>query len=108
MTPIPVSWQGRWLFYLVGKPVPYAGPVTGLRTWHHERGGYPRPHERYRSMISSGHLIGFTVTSLIIIVIPGPGVLFVVGRALAHGRQTALATAAGHATGNYLVAACVA
>jgi threonine/homoserine/homoserine lactone efflux protein len=59
-------------------------------------------------MISSGHLIGFTLASLIIIVIPGPGVLFVVGRALAHGRRTALATAAGHAAGNYMVAACVA
>ena len=59
-------------------------------------------------MISSGHLIGFTLASLVIIVIPGPGVLFVVGRALAHGRRTALATAAGHAAGNYAVAACVA
>jgi threonine/homoserine/homoserine lactone efflux protein len=35
-------------------------------------------------------------------------VLFVVGRALAHGRRTALATALGHAAGNYMVAACVA
>ena len=59
-------------------------------------------------MISSGHLIGFTLASLIIIVIPGPGVLFVVGRALAHGRRTALTTAVGHAAGNYMVAACVA
>jgi threonine/homoserine/homoserine lactone efflux protein len=59
-------------------------------------------------MISSGHLVGFTLASLVIIVIPGPGVLFVVGRALAHGRRTALATAAGHAAGNYAVAACVA
>jgi threonine/homoserine/homoserine lactone efflux protein len=59
-------------------------------------------------MVSSGQLIGFTVASLVIIVIPGPGVLFVVGRALSHGRRTAVATAAGHAAGNYLVAACVA
>jgi threonine/homoserine/homoserine lactone efflux protein len=59
-------------------------------------------------MISAGHLIGFTLASLVIIVIPGPGVLFVVGRALSHGRRTALATAAGHAAGNYAVAACVA
>jgi len=59
-------------------------------------------------MISSAHLIGFTLASLVIIVIPGPGVLFVVGRALAHGRRTAFATAAGHAAGNYVVAACVA
>ena len=59
-------------------------------------------------MISSGQLLGFTVASLVLIVIPGPGVLFVVGRALAHGRRTALATACGHAAGNYVVAACVA
>src|ERR1700760_2929872 len=59
-------------------------------------------------MVSSGQLLGFTLASLVIIVIPGPGVLFVVGRALSHGRRTAVATAAGHAVGNYLVAACVA
>ncbi|HVT67848.1 MAG TPA: LysE family translocator [Trebonia sp.] len=59
-------------------------------------------------MVLSSQLIEFTVAALVIIVIPGPGVLFVVGRALAHGRRTALATAAGHAAGNYLVAVCVA
>jgi threonine/homoserine/homoserine lactone efflux protein len=59
-------------------------------------------------VITGGQLLGFTVTSLILIVIPGPGVLFVVGRALAHGRRTALATACGHAAGNYVVAAFVA
>jgi threonine/homoserine/homoserine lactone efflux protein len=46
-------------------------------------------------MISGGQLLGFTLASLVLIVIPGPGVLFVVGRALAHGRRTALATACG-------------
>jgi threonine/homoserine/homoserine lactone efflux protein len=59
-------------------------------------------------MVSSGQLLGFTLASVVLIVIPGPGVLFVVGRALAHGRRTALATACGHAAGNYVVAACVA
>ena len=59
-------------------------------------------------MISGGQLLGFTLASVVMIVIPGPGVLFVVGRALAHGRRTALATACGHAAGNYVVAACVA
>jgi len=59
-------------------------------------------------MVSPAQLAGFTVASLILIVIPGPGVLFVVGRALAHGRRSALATACGHAAGNYVVAACVA
>ncbi len=33
-------------------------------------------------MISGGQLLGFTLASLVLIVIPGPGVLFVVGRAL--------------------------
>ena len=59
-------------------------------------------------MISAGQLLGFTAASLVMIVIPGPGVLFVIGRALAHGRRTALATACGHAAGNYVVAAFVA
>jgi len=59
-------------------------------------------------VFSTGQLLGFALASLVLIVIPGPGVLFVVGRALAHGRRTALATALGHAAGNYVVAACVA
>jgi threonine/homoserine/homoserine lactone efflux protein len=59
-------------------------------------------------MISTGHLLGFALASLVLIVVPGPGVLFVVGRALAHGRRTALATALGHAAGNYVVAAGIA
>ena len=59
-------------------------------------------------MVTTGQLLGFGLASLVLIVVPGPGVLFVVGRALAHGRRTALATALGHAAGNYMVAACVA
>ncbi len=59
-------------------------------------------------MVSGGQLLGFTLASLVLIVIPGPGVLFVVGRALAHGRRSALATACGHAAGNYVVAVCMA
>jgi threonine/homoserine/homoserine lactone efflux protein len=59
-------------------------------------------------VITASQLVGFTLAALVIIVIPGPGVLFVVGRALSHGRRTAFATAAGHAAGNYVVAACVA
>jgi len=59
-------------------------------------------------VISTGQLLGFALASLVLIVIPGPGVLFIVGRALAHGRRTALVTACGHAASNYVVAACVA
>ena len=36
-------------------------------------------------MVSAGHALGFALASLVLIVVPGPGVLFVVGRALAHG-----------------------
>ncbi|TVL89666.1 LysE family translocator [Streptomyces sp. SAJ15] len=42
------------------------------------------------------------------IVIPGPSVLFVVGRALAHGRRTALATVWGNVLGSYLLVVVVA
>ena len=59
-------------------------------------------------MVSTGQVVAFSVASVVLIVIPGPGVLFVVGRALSHGRRTAVATALGHATGNYGVAALVA
>ncbi len=59
-------------------------------------------------MVSGGQFAAFAVASFVLIVIPGPGVLFVVGRALAHGRGTALASVAGHAAGNWVVAVCVA
>ncbi|HVX46268.1 MAG TPA: LysE family translocator [Mycobacteriales bacterium] len=59
-------------------------------------------------MVSTDRLVAFALTSFVLIVIPGPGVLFVVGRALAHGRRTALLTVAGHVVGNYVVAVAVA
>jgi threonine/homoserine/homoserine lactone efflux protein len=59
-------------------------------------------------LISSGQLLGYALASLVLIVIPGPAVLFVVGRALAHGRSAAVATSCGHTAGTYVVAACVA
>jgi threonine/homoserine/homoserine lactone efflux protein len=59
-------------------------------------------------VISAGQAAAFAAAALIIIVVPGPGVLFVIGRALAHGRRTALFSVAGHAAGNWVVAACVA
>jgi threonine/homoserine/homoserine lactone efflux protein len=53
-------------------------------------------------------LLSFAAVSFVLIVIPGPSVLFVIGRALAHGRRTAIATVVGNAVGVYVVAACVA
>jgi threonine/homoserine/homoserine lactone efflux protein len=51
--------------------------------------------------------LAYTLVAFVMIVIPGPGVLFVVGRALAHGRRTAMATAVGHALGSLLAGAFV-
>src|SRR6204780_5548628 len=58
-------------------------------------------------MVSTGQVLAFALASFGLIIIPGPGVLFIVGRALSHGRRAAVATACGHAAGNYVVAACV-
>jgi threonine/homoserine/homoserine lactone efflux protein len=59
-------------------------------------------------VISSGRLLDYALASAVLIVIPGPSVLFVVGRALAYGRRTALTTVCGNAAGNYSVAVCIA
>ena len=59
-------------------------------------------------MVSASQVAAFAAAALVLIVIPGPGVLFVIGRALAHGRRTALLSVAGHAAGNWVVAVCVA
>jgi threonine/homoserine/homoserine lactone efflux protein len=59
-------------------------------------------------MVSVSQLEAYAVASFILIVIPGPSVLFVIGRALAYGRRTALDTVAGNAVGLEVVAVCVA
>lgn len=50
----------------------------------------------------------FAVTSLVLIVIPGPSVLFTIGRALTIGRSGALRSVAGNAIGAYLQVIAVA
>jgi len=50
-------------------------------------------------MPSTQHLIAFAATALVIIVVPGPSVLFIVGRALAVGRREALLTMLGNTVG---------
>jgi threonine/homoserine/homoserine lactone efflux protein len=59
-------------------------------------------------VVSLDQVAAFAAAALVLIVIPGPGVLFVIGRALAHGRRTALLSVAGHAAGNWVVAVCIA
>src|SRR5258708_14681035 len=59
-------------------------------------------------MIQPGRLLEFAAVALAVIVIPGPSVLFVVGRTLAHGRATALASVAGNELGEFVLAAIAA
>ena len=59
-------------------------------------------------MVSADRLLAFAAMSLLVVLIPGPSVLFVIGRALAHGRRTALATAVGNVFGSYLLVVAVA
>ncbi len=53
-------------------------------------------------------LLAFALLSLVLIVVPGPSVLFVIGRALSVGRRAALATVVGNEAGEYVQAAGVA
>lgn len=53
-------------------------------------------------------LLAFTVAAGLLVAVPGPSVLFVVGRALAYGRRAALLTVLGNAAGVYLLALFVA
>jgi threonine/homoserine/homoserine lactone efflux protein len=59
-------------------------------------------------VIPTGHLLGFVVTSLALIVVPGPSVLFIVSRALTLGERAALATVVGNEAGEYLQVLAVA
>jgi threonine/homoserine/homoserine lactone efflux protein len=58
--------------------------------------------------MSADRLLAFAAVSFLLIVIPGPSVLFVVGRALAHGRRAALTSVLGNTLGAYLLVVAVA
>ncbi|WP_433204524.1 LysE family translocator [Nocardia sp. CA-107356] len=51
-------------------------------------------------MVPVSHLAAFAVAALIIIVIPGPNVLFAIGRALTYGRRTAVLSVLGATVGS--------
>ena len=59
-------------------------------------------------MPSTDHLVAFAVTGFVVIVIPGPSVLFVVGRALSSGRRVALLSMVGNSFGVYVQTVAVA
>jgi threonine/homoserine/homoserine lactone efflux protein len=53
-------------------------------------------------------LLTFALAGVVLVVVPGPSVLFIVGRAFAHGRRAALASVAGNTVGASLVVIVVA
>lgn len=59
-------------------------------------------------MLATDRLLEFLVASFIIILVPGPSVLFTVARAIAWGRVVALMTVFGNALGMLVMAALVA
>lgn len=61
-----------------------------------------------RVPVSSDHLLGFALAALVLIAIPGPSVLFLVGRALGYGRSVALLTVVGNTAGLSVVMVLVA
>lgn len=59
-------------------------------------------------MISVDQILTFGLAAFIIIVIPGPSVVFTIGRALAYGRGVALATVVGNTLGLVTIVVLVA
>src|SRR5215468_4216607 len=50
-------------------------------------------------MLPTAHLAAFLLTIYVLIVIPGPSVLFTISRGVALGRRAALATVLGNTSG---------
>lgn len=59
-------------------------------------------------MIIPSRLAEYIVAAMVIILAPGPSVLFVIARAIAWGRKTALFTVAGNVTGAFFLSTFVA
>ncbi|MTE11325.1 LysE family translocator [Nocardia aurantiaca] len=59
-------------------------------------------------MIPAANMLAFLVASIVIVIIPGPGVLFVIGRALTYGRRAALLSVLGHSVGVLVILGLVA
>jgi threonine/homoserine/homoserine lactone efflux protein len=58
-------------------------------------------------VITVDQFLAFGLAALILIAIPGPSVVFVIGRALAYGRGVALATVAGNTAGLLVIVVLV-
>ena len=60
------------------------------------------------SMVEPAHLLAMSLVALVIIVVPGPSVLFVISRAVSLGRKAALATVVGNEVGLLVQAIAIA
>jgi threonine/homoserine/homoserine lactone efflux protein len=60
------------------------------------------------TLVPTHQLLAFALAAFILIVIPGPSVIFVIGRALAYGRGVALASVLGNSLGLFVVMVLVA
>ncbi|MEI7696830.1 MAG: LysE family translocator [Actinomycetes bacterium] len=59
-------------------------------------------------MVIPSRLTEYIVAAMVIILAPGPSVLFVIARAIAWGRKTAVFTVAGNVTGSFVLSVFVA
>lgn len=59
-------------------------------------------------MPETGHLLAFAIASLLFIQVPGPSLLFTIGRALTVGRRDALLSVVGNSLGLFAQVVCVA
>ncbi len=59
-------------------------------------------------MIIPSRLVEYIIAAMIIILAPGPSVLFVIARAIAWGRKTAVFTVAGNVSGSFVLSTFVA
>jgi threonine/homoserine/homoserine lactone efflux protein len=59
-------------------------------------------------MVIPSRLVEYIIAAMIIILAPGPSVLFVIARAIAWGRKVAIVTVAGNVTGAFVLSSLVA
>ncbi|SDL73279.1 Threonine/homoserine/homoserine lactone efflux protein [Glycomyces sambucus] len=59
-------------------------------------------------MSDTAHFLAFVAASLVLILIPGPSVMFTISRALIYGRRQAVLTAWGNAAGTFCASALAA
>src|SRR5215468_3097309 len=102
-----------------GTPIAYRGiglmGVTLGPGGHAARGGPPVIASQgaglpgyAAGMLPTGHLLAFALLSFVLIIVPGPNVIFVITRSLMLGRADGVSTAVGGQIGVYAQVAAVA